>query len=391
MIATAPGKLILTGEYAVLDGAPALVIAIDRRAIARRMPAKQSTPYSSPFLLAVARELATRLGDDHPAARVALEIAVDSSAFYDGAQKLGLGSSAAVTVAATALALASADAASVASGSSAGAGVSSGAGPSGANSSGAGSSGAGSSGASGTRLDRALVLDVAIAAHANAQGTRGARGSGADIAAAVSGGTIVFMMNAATSVRASDDAMGTSDDAVHASEASDKPPPRTSVERRRWPIGVTLIPFFTGVSADTATLVDRVNAARAANRDAVDAALAAIAAASHATCNALKAPPEMAGPALIAALRLASSATDRLAIATGVELVPACISSARKAMQSLNGTAKTTGAGGGDVGVAVIPATADVTLARGLLIEAGCQTLQLSVDDTGVDTRPEPK
>ena len=36
MIATAPGKLILTGEYAVLDGAPALVVAMDRRAVARR-------------------------------------------------------------------------------------------------------------------------------------------------------------------------------------------------------------------------------------------------------------------------------------------------------------------------------------------------------------------
>ena len=36
MIATAPGKLILTGEYAVLDGAPAVVVAVDRRAVARR-------------------------------------------------------------------------------------------------------------------------------------------------------------------------------------------------------------------------------------------------------------------------------------------------------------------------------------------------------------------
>jgi phosphomevalonate kinase len=30
--ASAPGKLILTGEYAVLFGAPALVMAVDRRA-----------------------------------------------------------------------------------------------------------------------------------------------------------------------------------------------------------------------------------------------------------------------------------------------------------------------------------------------------------------------
>src|SRR5215468_7013869 len=102
MIATAPGKLILTGEYAVLDGAPAIVVAVDRRAIARR----NATPRgSSPFLVAVAEEIAARRGASDPAARAALEVSVDSTAFYNRAQKLGLGSSAAVTVAATALSL----------------------------------------------------------------------------------------------------------------------------------------------------------------------------------------------------------------------------------------------------------------------------------------------
>src|SRR5215813_3105192 len=80
MIATAPGKLILTGEYAVLDGAPAIVVAVDRRAVARR----NATPRgSSPFLVSVAAEIAARRGAADPAARAALEISVDSSAFYD--------------------------------------------------------------------------------------------------------------------------------------------------------------------------------------------------------------------------------------------------------------------------------------------------------------------
>src|SRR3954471_7989598 len=138
MIASAPGKLILTGEYAVLDGAPAIVIAVDRRALARR----NATPHgSSPFLLAVADEIAARRGTADPAAHAALEISVDSTAFYHRLTKLGLGSSAAVTVAATALAL-------------------------------------------GT-VNPEEVLPVALAAHARAQGPRGARGSGADIAASV--------------------------------------------------------------------------------------------------------------------------------------------------------------------------------------------------------------
>ena len=32
IVASAPGKVILSGEYAVLDGAPAVCVAIDRRA-----------------------------------------------------------------------------------------------------------------------------------------------------------------------------------------------------------------------------------------------------------------------------------------------------------------------------------------------------------------------
>ena len=99
--------------------------------------------------------------------------------------------------------------------------------------------------------------------------------------------------------------------------------------------------------------------------------------------------PEIAGNALIAAMSLAANATDRLAIATGVALVPSCVTAARAAMARLRGTAKTTGAGGGDIGVAVLPSTEDVTEAKRLLIEAGCQPLAMTVDRTGVDLQPD--
>ena len=163
------------------------------------------------------------------------------------------------------------------------------------------------------------------------------------------------------------------------------------ITRRTWPAGVTLIPFFTGESADTATLVSRVAAARVTNPDAVDAALRAIADASRAACAAVGAPADLAATGLLAALKLAGLATDRLAAATGVDLVPACVTAARVAMQALGGTAKTTGAGGGDIGIAVIPASSDVTTATRALIERGCQPLQLTVDERGVDTRVGPQ
>ncbi|MBA3457158.1 MAG: hypothetical protein H0T42_29010 [Deltaproteobacteria bacterium] len=317
MTASAPGKLILAGEYAVLDGAPALVIAVNRRAIARvRAGAPRG---STAFLLAVAHELETRRGATDPAAQAALEIAVDSSAFYDGITKLGLGSSAAVTVVATALAIGATSAAA--------------------------------------ELDRGEVLTIASAAHASAQADRGARGSGADIAAAVHGGTIVFTAG------------------------------RT--DRRAWPRSVRLLPFFTGSSADTPSLIARVTAARTERRSEVDAALAAVGDASRAACAALSAPTDLAATAMIGAIALAAAAIDRLSTATGIDLVPDCVRVARSAMSRFGGTAKTTGAGGGDVAFAVIPATADVTEATRALIEAGCRPLPLSVDETGVDLRAD--
>jgi phosphomevalonate kinase len=316
MIATAPGKLIVTGEYAVLDGAPAIVIAVDRRAIARR----NATPRgSSPFLLAVADEITARRGAADPAARAALEVSVDSTAFYDRMTKLGLGSSAAVTVAATALALGTAD--------------------------------------------RHEILEIALAAHARAQGPLCARGSGADIAASVHGGTIVFSLPGGGAP--------------------------CHVERRRWPSSVAIVPFFTGAPADTAQLVSRIHAARDAHRTAVDAALIAIADASRAACVAMSAPPDIATVALIGAIALAANATDRLAIVSKVDLVPECVTAARAALVRLGGTAKTTGAGGGDVGIAVVPATADMTVVTRLLIEAGGQPLRIARDETGVDLRAD--
>ena len=314
VIATAPGKLILAGEYAVLDGASALVIAVDRRVCARRQRGPRG---SSPFLVGIADAIAARLGANHPAVQAAMELACDSTALFEGTQKLGLGSSAAVTVAGVALALA-ADHEVV------------------------------------PVIDRELVMQIAYDVHAKVQAARGASGSGADIAAAVHGGVIEFRQR--------------------------------HVERLHWPAGLTLIPFFTGSPADTPALVAQVAAARAANPVAVNAALTSIADIAHAACRACAArAPEVAATALLSALALAARATDQLAIATRLPLVPPAVAAVRKVASELGGTAKTTGAGGGDVAIAVIPATEDAAIVRRSIIESGCQPLTLGLDHTGVD------
>jgi phosphomevalonate kinase len=88
VIVRAPGKLLLTGAYAVLEGAPAIVLAVDRHAIAdgaTRGPALSS-------------EVRAAFGEV-PAPHV------DARALADEAgHKLGLGSSAAMLVAALGIA-----------------------------------------------------------------------------------------------------------------------------------------------------------------------------------------------------------------------------------------------------------------------------------------------
>lgn len=81
-LARAPGKLVLSGAYAVLSGAPALVVAVDRYVLA---DSARAATFLTP-------EVRAALGD-----RAAPWF--DASPLREGEQKLGLGSSAAILVA----------------------------------------------------------------------------------------------------------------------------------------------------------------------------------------------------------------------------------------------------------------------------------------------------
>jgi phosphomevalonate kinase len=78
----APGKVLLFGAYSVLEGTEALVVAVDRYAVADTDRLAPST----------SREVRAAIGDE-PAP------ALDVSALHQGTEKLGLGSSAAALVA----------------------------------------------------------------------------------------------------------------------------------------------------------------------------------------------------------------------------------------------------------------------------------------------------
>ena len=95
MEVSAPGKLMLIGEYAVLEGAPALVAAVDRRATGRRTaaPGRESAVVSGVRRAVEAQSGPRPFGVD-----------IDTHTFRDARDtKLGVGSSAATAVAAAAL------------------------------------------------------------------------------------------------------------------------------------------------------------------------------------------------------------------------------------------------------------------------------------------------
>jgi phosphomevalonate kinase len=105
-VARAPGKLVALGEYAVLDGAPAVVLAVDRYAevaIGSSADGACVLTMRAPDVVerrfAAGAESGAGLVDLVAAAvepPIAWSATIDSHAFFAGSAKLGLGSSGAV-------------------------------------------------------------------------------------------------------------------------------------------------------------------------------------------------------------------------------------------------------------------------------------------------------
>ncbi len=96
VLARAPGKLLIAGEFAVLEGAPALVVAINRYARAKVSGVPlDGRKAPSPLHLAVAESL-------HVSTSEVSRLHIDTRTMFHQGNKLGLGSSSAACVAAVA-------------------------------------------------------------------------------------------------------------------------------------------------------------------------------------------------------------------------------------------------------------------------------------------------
>jgi phosphomevalonate kinase len=324
--ARAPGKLFLTGEYAVLVGAPALVAAIDRYVRVQMTLGERPGPLVVESLAegerrTVAEPEAGELPDGDvgtvmaalracrartPAlAGVEATVTVDSRPFLRKTRKLGLGRSAATLVAAVAAFL---DA-------------------------------AGDS-------DRTGALAVALAANALFQD---GQGSGGDVAAAVHGG-VVEVTRDARAVR---------------------------VTPRRLPAGLHLVAGWTGESAATVPLLRRF-AAAAAEEPAALAALRVVAErAAAAVAN-----DDAAG--LAEAVDRSADLLERLGREVGIPIVTPALARLIAAARRVGAVAKPSGAGGGDCGIALADSPAQATAVGAAWEAEGIVPLALGIAPQGV-------
>ena len=276
----APGKLFLAGEYGVLEGGTAVVTAVDRRVVARLVAdAPPPTPVVAEALAAVRAHCQAR-GVAMPAGAPL----IDSASLSDGGRKLGLGSSAAVAVAATGALL---DAAGLP-----------------------------------VETDPETVFRLADGAH---RASQGGRGSGADVAAAVLGGVIVFARAAGG-----------------------------AASFRRLEARPAFEPVVISAGSPSVT-VDHVRAVeRLAARDPQTHARRLQEIRDAATAF-LRAYEEADGVGLVAAVAAANTALDGLGRAADLPIVTPPFAAAAALAREMGGAAKPSGAGGGDVGVAFFP------------------------------------
>lgn len=318
---SAPGKVIVAGEYAVLDGAPAVCMAVDRRAHVTIGPGSEeyhsvvAPGYSQSVGCFRARKsgLEWLAGEADFALFAAawrqcgstpihsLNIVLDSNEFMDveSSQKIGIGSSAALTVALTAA------------------------------------------------LD---LLDggarnmhrVAAAAHRDFQG---GAGSGADISCSLTGGVIEYRMG----------------------EAPDR--------ALRWPDGLGYALLWSGVAADTGVkLATLANSGAHASREALVVAASSVATAWRGNSAA----------DIVVALRSYTSALRSFDVDHELGIFHAGHAELADRAASSGIVYKPCGAGGGDLGIAIAEDPAALATFVATAGEYNFKHLRMAIETTGL-------
>ena len=317
--ASAPGKLVLSGEYAVLDGAPAICVAVDRRAVvtidthdgdSHLVKAPGFTAATGRFRVESGElawldggrdfrlfEAVWNASRPAPATR-RLAISLDTAVFRDpgSGRKIGLGSSAALTVAlATAL----------------------------------------------HALGGENAGNVAHAAHRLFQG---GSGSGVDIACSMAGGIVEYRMAG---------------------------PQSTPTE---WPAGLHFSVFWSGVSADTggrlAQFADQPGSS--SRRDLGEASTSVAAAFERGRATDV-----------IAGLGAYTEALLHFDAAHGLGIFDAGHKALAERAAEAGMVYKPCGAGGGDIGIALATSRASLASFEETAARSGFMRLALSIDPRG--------
>ncbi len=292
--ASAPGKLVVAGEYAVLEGAPAIVAAVNRRALAS-LSASGVVNAEARILLDAVCAVLECPAPDH--------VALDTASFHAATgpgrgMKLGLGSSAALTAALCRLLLPE-------------------------------------------QTPPGRLLERAIAAHRRFQG---GVGSGADVAACVTGGVIRYCMD-------------------------DRAP-----DRLTWPDKLQYAVWWSGVPASTRQLLARQSHGRpSTTRDDLARAARRVA---DCWCDDVH-------DALLPEIDAYIDALGAFDLEHEIGVFNAGHRELAAAARNVGVLYKPCGAGGGDVGIALsgdgAPLTAFAELAEG----RGFTRLDLSFDNRG--------
>ena len=340
--ASAPGKLIVFGEYAVMEGAPAIATAVDVRAWARISPSEDRdsilfdahSGQAHHFSVAGSRELHWQT--PAPGARGTileavfitlgqrlpdqldpkLRFSIDTDAFYaetgGSLFKLGLGSSAAALVALVGAFMRSA----------------------------------------GLIVTDAALFEICCEAHRTFQG---GQGSGIDIATALTGGVV----------------------AVRPGEPGATP----AVTSREWPDGLLMLPVWSGSSASTPELLDRFNHYRERDPGSFDAHIHRLKSLAEEADRAWSGPKVTTLLEVLKAYDSALRAMDRdgaIGINTDAHDLLRDLSAQHGAIY------KTSGAGGGDFGIALTDSPEVIDSLKKVLTDSGYRVLTSSYDADGL-------